>query len=133
MQQLTIHGQNLCDPKCSKSLLEQKNFAENAIKAKKEALSKVMAANKNVTWLLVTVSFLYILGNLPYTIYYILKEVFEVHPTQMRSLFVVSQTSLNGLIILKIFVYYFYNKPFRKVLNSYCVSTQYYFTQLFKF
>lgn len=70
----------------------------------------------NVTTLLASISFLFILANLPYSIYFLLKQTFNI---RLFDLFIISHLSVNLLIILKIFFYYFLSKPFKLTLNRY--------------
>lgn len=74
-------------------------------------------ANKNVTRMLIVVSFLYIFGNLPYSVAYLVKMTSVNHykPIMLWS----SQTTLNLLITFKLIVYYSFNPIYRRQVNSF--------------
>jgi hypothetical protein len=74
--------------------------------------------NKNITLMLLSISFLYVLGNLPYAIYFVSTRIFKIKPDLIQGLFVISQCSLYFLIIFKVFIYYFFNKMFRKEFDN---------------
>jgi hypothetical protein len=76
-------------------------------------------ANKNATIMLIFLAFLYIFGNLPYLVYFILTKAFGVQMSQVRTLYKFSQFCINLSVILKLPVFYVCNKPFRLVLRSY--------------
>jgi hypothetical protein len=82
--------------------------------------SSDILANKNITFMLMSLSTLYILGNFPYTFYYFLTRVMKKKPSDLASLFYISQCSLYLLIILKLVVYYSFNKHFQKQINHLC-------------
>jgi hypothetical protein len=102
----------------SSSLLERKNYVSNIQKARKERYNREFTANKSVTCMLIIVSFMYTFGNTPYAVYYIAKQAFGITPAKMYWLYFTSQCSLYLLVMLKTFVYYAFNRPFREVLNT---------------
>ena len=77
-----------------------------------------LEASKNLTRMIISTTFLYVIGHLPYSIYYFITRVFKVKPESLRNLFIISQFSLYLLIILKIFIYYFFNKLYRLKFNN---------------
>jgi hypothetical protein len=79
-------------------------------------------AKKNATIMLIFLAFLYIFGNLPYLVYFILTKAFDVKMSKVRTLYNVSQFCINLLVILKLPLFYVCNKPFRLVLRSYLKS-----------
>ena len=92
---------------------------KNILKKKIKRFKREKEANRNITRMLISTSFLYIFGNIPYSIYYISTRIFGIKPSDLNILFAFSQLSLYLLIILKVFVYYFFNRLFRKQLNCY--------------
>lgn len=85
----------------------------------RQSFYRDQVAKKNFTLMLIATSFLYIIGNLPYSVYYGLKEAFGIRREKMSTLLWLSQIFLSSFIMFKLLVYYMFNKPFRNVLNSY--------------
>lgn len=100
------------------SNLEQKNLEENMKKAMKERKSASLNS-RQVTLMLITVTFLYIVGNLPLFFYYLFKSRLESNPSIRNLIFAFTQLSMSLLLILKFFVYYFFNQPFRQKLQAF--------------
>jgi hypothetical protein len=82
-------------------------------------ISRVEYNSINLTLMLISTSFLYVIGNAPYSVYYISTRIFYINPRRIKTLFTISQISIYLLITLKAFVYYSFNKVFRKQFNSY--------------
>lgn len=69
---------------------------------------------KNITLMLIIVSFFYIIGNIPYSVHYILRYTFNV---RVELLVFASITLSNLVIILKTPVYYMLDSSFRNRIS----------------
>jgi hypothetical protein len=78
--------------------------------------AKLALINRRVTTMLLTISFMYIGGHLPYLIFYMIKLQNGPFSSICR---IISYCSLNLLIICKILVYYGLNQSFRLQVNAY--------------
>ena len=63
---------------------------------------------------LILLSFSYIIGNIPYTIYYIFQRVFKVRLFDLQILLLTSNYFITLDPIFKMIIYYNFNKPFQK-------------------
>lgn len=73
-------------------------------------------AKRNLTLMIVSISFLFTLGTLPWAIYYTLTNLINVpnsYPFQ-----VIASCCLYLLVSLKIFIYYFFNRLFRQIIRQ---------------
>ena len=73
-------------------------------------------AKRNLTLMIVSISFLFTIGTLPWAIYYTLSSLVSIpnlYPMQ-----VLASCCLYLLVSLKIFVYYFFNRLFRQILTA---------------
>lgn len=73
---------------------------------------------KNITLMLIVVSFFYIIGNIPYSVHYILRYTFNI---RVELLLFASVTLSNLVIILKTPVYYMLDSSFRNRISSLCL------------
>jgi hypothetical protein len=66
--------------------------------------------NKNITLMLISIAFIYIIGDLPYSVFIVIKITFNV---VLKELLIASRFSFFFLIILKFCAYYYFNRLFR--------------------
>lgn len=72
----------------------------------------------NITKMIIFSSFLNIIGQTPYIVYYILSHSIYT-PTQLYDLYNVSLIIIYFGSSLDIFIFYFFNKLYRKILIAY--------------
>jgi hypothetical protein len=70
--------------------------------------------NMKMTLMFIIISFIYILGNVPFSVSYLIRLI---RNERVKWLSRVSLCSFHLLIILKTFVYYGFNKKFCSILN----------------
>ncbi len=114
MNKVNVNNLNCVVPDVANSnqLLDRKE-------SRLSTISRVEYNSINLTLMLISTSFLYVIGNAPYSVYYISTRIFYINPRRIKTLFTISQISIYLLITLKAFVYYSFNKVFRKQFNSY--------------
>jgi hypothetical protein len=76
-------------------------------------------SNRRMTLMLIVVSFLYITGNLPHLVSFMFRLVYNERIVWLGR---VSQCALYLLIILKSFVYFFFNSMFRICIKNFFVK-----------
>jgi hypothetical protein len=105
----------------STSLVERNNMSENREKAARECNRRMRSKHRNVTLMLIVISAFYILGNIPYSVYLICRDLFSHRLTthSIRNMYFVSQCALYFLVISKFAVHFCFIKPFRTVFVSY--------------
>ena len=83
----------------------------------KKSTSNDSRAKRNLTLMIVCISFLFTAGTLPWAVYYTLASLISI--PNLYPLQVLSSCCLYLLVSLKIFIYYFFNRLFRQLLQSY--------------
>ena len=83
----------------------------------KKSSSNDSKAKRNLTLMIVCISFLFTAGTLPWAVYYTLASLISI--PNLYPLQVLSSCCLYLLVSLKIFIYYFFNRLFRQLLQSY--------------
>lgn len=83
----------------------------------KKSASNDSKAKRNLTLMIVCISFLFTAGTLPWAVYYTLASLISI--PNLYPLQVLSSCCLYLLVSLKIFIYYFFNRLFRQLLQSY--------------
>ena len=102
------------------SLLARRNLTDNITKSLHERYQSELAVNRRVTFLLVTISFAYTASNIPFSILYINRIIFnDFGLIPHRTIQFVASFFLNSIGLFKFLIYYYCNKPFRQVLSSY--------------
>lgn len=91
------------------------------------SISSASRAKRNLTLMIVLVSFLYSFGTLPWAVYH---AVSSMHQTDYPTFEQIAKCCVYLLATLKIFIYYSFNKPFRLVTNSYLKKCCYCFIVL---
>lgn len=81
----------------------------------KSSCSSDSKAKRNLTLMIISVSFLFTLGTLPWAVYYTLSYL--VNSSNLYPFQVVASCCLYLLVSFKIFVYYFFNRLFRQVVR----------------
>ena len=108
------------------TIFEFKNY-----QAKKRRAKSIYTSYQSLTPMLIYLSLLYVLSNMPYMIYYFVEHIFP----EIRFLYFLdaaSIISLYTLIPLKFFIYFFFNKLFRKQVFIYLNSFKCTFKNSFK-
>jgi hypothetical protein len=76
--------------------------------------------SENITAMLIIISMIFTLGNLPYMVYYSITQIApSFQNTFMSTMNWLSRVCLSMLVILKVWVYFAYNKLYRKQLLEY--------------
>lgn len=106
-----------------KRIMKFSEFSTNIVIAlcnrpRKQVKDKKM---RNVTQMLISIAFVYSIGTLPYALYYGLSELFKTNNYIIdKILYTLGGVGFRLIIILKIFIFYKYNKIFRKELGRKC-------------
>lgn len=86
-------------------------------------------ASKNITLMLISISVLFSLGTLPLALFYAFRDFLMVNEEYQIMMFDFCALCLHLFIIIKLFIYYSFNKMYRKILNSHWFT----FYQFFSF
>lgn len=78
-------------------------------------------ASKNITLMLISISVLFSLGSLPFALYYAFRDFFVVEHDYQILMFEFSVLCLHLFIIVKLFIYYSFNKMYRKILSNHLI------------
>lgn len=83
-----------------------------------EKKPKHFKAKRNLTRMVISVSFLHSLGTLPWSTYIIMNNLFNLDASYVRYISNAAAILLYFFIACKIFIYYFFNRLYRNILNS---------------
>lgn len=120
-----------------KSFLNEQNSATNSTNffsygtrsgQKSSNFRMSIKASKNITLMLISISVLFSLGTMPFALYYAFRDFFEVKQEYQVMVFNFSAFCLHLFIIVKLFIYYCFNKMYRKILSSQLTSFFRYFS-----
>ena len=92
-----------------------------AIKAAKKPTKKSRIeekASKNLTLMVIVSAFLYIFGNVPNSLAFIIAQYVPVNTDFMTVVYIVANSLLFTTQGMDIFVYYFFNFKYNAILNS---------------
>jgi hypothetical protein len=68
--------------------------------------------------MLISITFIYVTTNLTYLFYYLLRRVFDIEMTKIEFLLWISQVCTYFLIILKAFVFGYFNSDIRSSMRK---------------
>lgn len=106
------------------SITTSSNFTLNygtkscTVKRKIKIRSSIKAS-KNITLMLISISVLFSIGTLPLAMYYALSDYFQVKFEFKVIMFDFATFCLYLFIIIKLAIYYIFNKMYRKILKNY--------------
>ena len=92
---------------------------ESPVKSKQSKQSSDLRAKRNLTIMIISTSLLFTLGTLPWAVYYTLLNVIQLNFPFINNLQIIARSCLYSFIAVKIIVYYFCNRLYRKVLKQY--------------
>lgn len=82
----------------------------------RKTVSNDSRAKRNITMMIISTSFLYSFGTLPWAVYYTLLNVVKLQAPFLSYMNIVARCCLYSLIACKIIVYYSFNRLYRRVL-----------------
>lgn len=89
-------------------------------------------AKRCITLMVVLASLNYTIGTIPWATYFSIRVLFQCRNYFVQHyLYTIGISFVYSLVVVKFFVYYFTNKLYRKVLNSYALNLKYFFLNLF--
>lgn len=91
---------------------------EPSVKQDKKKKEAEEAASRNITLMVISIGFLFFLGNAPNSISYVLIQFLERSSVLIKICSVFSNVSLFTLQGCDIFVYYSFNKKYRSILRK---------------
>lgn len=114
-----------------KSFLSEQNSFKNSTnltsygtrqKTTASSILLPLKASKNITLMLISISVLFSLGSLPLALFYAFRDFFIVKHEYQIIMFEFSVLCLHLFIIVKLFIYYSFNKMYRKILSNQLVN-----------
>jgi hypothetical protein len=101
-------------------LNKKKSVSSGGVTAASSSSSSSSKENDNITAMLIIISMIFTFGNMPYMVYYSITQIAPTFQnTFMSTMNWLSRVCLSMLVILKVWVYFAYNKLYKRQLLDY--------------